>query len=307
MSLEQYCSGTKRMVVQKPDATAYEAVRALSANHVGAVIVQDKGRVVGIVTDRDLAFRTIGANLDARQTRLHDVMTPDPVTISINETEEQAAMLMRAQHVRRIPIVQGERAAGIVTLDDLLITGAVDLDTAAEIVESQLAEPAKLKPAGVPHPIRLRDSQVVNYRDTKPPTPGEARARHTLQAFQSRLRTALAIADPHRALTAFDVVASGLARRITAGEANDFASQLPRSIQERLLDLPAGPDCSVTSETIVAEMADKLDVEHDDAARLVRLVAAHLADFVAAEEVADIIEQLPTDMKQLFPEDYWIA
>jgi uncharacterized protein (DUF2267 family) len=147
----------------------------------------------------------------------------------------------------------------------------------------------------------------VNFRDSKPPIPGEARARRTLQAFQSRLRAALGIADPHRALTAFDVVASGLARRITAGEANDFASQLPRSIQERLLDLPAGPDVSVTSETIVADMADKLEVEHDEAARLVRLVAAHLADFVAAEEVADIIEQLPTDMKQLFPEDYWIA
>jgi uncharacterized protein (DUF2267 family)/predicted transcriptional regulator len=294
------------MIVQKPDATAYEAVRALSANHVGAVIVQDRGRVVGIVTDRDLACRTIGANLDARHTRLHDVMTPDPVTISSNDTEEQAAMLMRAQHVRRIPIVNRKRAVGIVTLDDLLMTGAVDLDTAAEIVESQLAEPAPLKPPGVPHPIRIRDINVVNYRDTKPPTLGHSRARNKLQVFESRLRSALRIADGQRAMTVFDVVASGLARRVTAGEAKDFAAQLPRSIQEKLLALPAGPDPLVTSETLVRDMAERLEVDRDEAPRLVRLVAARLADFVAAEEVANIIEQLPTDMKQLFPEEYWI-
>jgi uncharacterized protein (DUF2267 family)/predicted transcriptional regulator len=298
MSLEQYCSG-KRMLVQNADATAYEAIRALSANHVGAVIVQDKGRVVGIVTDRDLACRTIGADLDPRRTRLHDVMTSDPATISINETEEQAALLMRARHVRRIPIVSGERAAGIVTLDDLLITGAVDMDTAAQIVESQLAEPSASKPPGVTHPIRIRDVRVGNGTSAEH---GEARARQTLQVFQSRLRKGLGILDPQRALMAFEVVAAGLVRRITPGEAKDFAAQLPRSIQDRLLDLPAGPDLSVTSETIVGEMAEKLEIGQSEALRLVRLVAAHLAEFVTVEEVADIIEQLPAEMKSLFPE-----
>jgi CBS domain-containing protein/uncharacterized protein (DUF2267 family) len=295
MSLEQYCSGTKRLVVQNGDASAYDAVRALSANHVGAVIVQEKGRVVGILTDRDLACRTIGANLDPCQTRLHDLMSPEPVTIDITETEEQAAMLMRARHVRRIPIVDGERAAGIVTLDDLLITGAVDLDTAAQIVESQLAEPAPLKPPGLTHPIR------VGGAPTKPPR-GEVHARQTLQAFQARLRTAVGILDPQRALAAFDVVASGLVRRVTAGQAQNFASQLPQSIQDRLLDLPAGPDLSVTKDTLVTDMAARLEIERDQAEMLVRRVADCLTDFVSVPEVANLIEQLPADMKDLFLE-----
>jgi uncharacterized protein (DUF2267 family) len=226
-------------------------------------------------------------------------MSPEPVTISITETEEQAALLMRAKHVRRIPIVSGERPAGIVTLDDLLMTGAVDLNTAGKIVESQLVEPSASKPAGVPYPIRISDSRVGDGRSTER---GEARARQTLQAFQSRLQKALGITDRQRALTAFDVVVSGLVRRITPNEAKDFASQLPRSIQDRLLDLPAGPDLSVTSESIVAELAKELELDHRDAARLARVVAASLADFVSIEEVADLIDQLPTDMKQLFPE-----
>jgi CBS domain-containing protein/uncharacterized protein (DUF2267 family) len=295
MSLEQYCGGAKRLVVQSADVSAYDAVRALSANHIGAVIVEDKGRVVGIVTDRDLACRTIGADLDPRQTRLHDVMSPGPVTIPIDATEEQAARLMRARHVRRLPIVDGVRAAGIVTLDDLLLTGAVNLDEAAQIVESQLAEPAPLKPPGVIHPIRTHD------RATKSPR-GESHARQTLQAFQARLRTALGILDPHRALAAFDVVASGLVRRVTPGEALDFASQLPLSIQDRLLERPAGPDPSVTSDTIIAEMASRLEIDNEDAERIVRRVTKCLTEFVSVTEVSNLVEQLPADMKQMFPE-----
>src|SRR5687768_18615770 len=119
MSLERYCMG-KRLLVQRPDVSAYEAVQALTTNHLGTVLVQDRGRIVGIVTDRDLALRTIGANLDPKQTPLRDVMSPGPVTLSIQDDEQQAIALMQARHVRRIPIVEDGHTAGMVTLDDLL-------------------------------------------------------------------------------------------------------------------------------------------------------------------------------------------
>ncbi len=142
------------MVVQNWSTTAYEAARAMGNNHIGAIVVQESGRIVGIVTDRDLALRVIGFDLDPKEVLLHDVMTPEPVTLSIADSEEQAAMLMRASHARRIPILNGGAAAGIVTLDDLILSGSIDLVTAAEIVEVQLAEPAASKPAGVTHPTR---------------------------------------------------------------------------------------------------------------------------------------------------------
>lgn len=109
---------------------------------------------MGLLTDRDLALRVIGLELDPKQTLLHDIMSPEPVTLSPEDTEQQAVMLMRARHVRRIPIVEDGRIVGIVTLDDLLLAGSVDRATAAEIIEAQLAEPSELKPPGVPHPVR---------------------------------------------------------------------------------------------------------------------------------------------------------
>ena len=58
MSLERYAS--KRMVVQTPNTTVYDAVRAMEANHIGVVVVHDGEDVKGLVTDRDLALRVIG-------------------------------------------------------------------------------------------------------------------------------------------------------------------------------------------------------------------------------------------------------
>jgi uncharacterized protein (DUF2267 family) len=58
----------------------------------------------------------------------------------------------------------------------------------------------------------------------------------------------------------------------------------------------------VTRETIVAELAQKLELDHLEAARLARLVASSLIDFVSVEEITDLLAQLPADLKQLFPE-----
>jgi hypothetical protein len=60
MGLDQYCFD-KRPLTLAADATAYEALCALERNHVGAVMVEEYGRLVGIVTDRDLALRVCGA------------------------------------------------------------------------------------------------------------------------------------------------------------------------------------------------------------------------------------------------------
>jgi signal-transduction protein with cAMP-binding, CBS, and nucleotidyltransferase domain len=122
---------------------------------VGAVIVHDGKRVVGIVTDRDLALRVMSAALPPERTTLQDVMTPNPITLPISASEAQAVMLMRAHHVRRIPIVDGARVAGIVTLDDLLMSGAINGENAGAIIEAQLREPAAAKPAGDLYPMRL--------------------------------------------------------------------------------------------------------------------------------------------------------
>src|SRR5262249_17329685 len=119
MSLEKY--RRHRLVVLHPNESAYGAARAMEANHVGVVLIEEKGVLRGIATDRDLALRVIGRGLDAPRTPLVAVMTPGPSTLPVTEGEHAAAELMRIRRVRRVPILEGERLVGLVTLDDLML------------------------------------------------------------------------------------------------------------------------------------------------------------------------------------------
>lgn len=296
MSLEKYCRG--RLIVLQTSDTAFQAARAMDSNHVGTVMVHSKGRVLGMVTDRDLALRVVGRGLDPLQIRLHDVMTPDPATVEIDQSEGEAAALMRGMLVRRLVILDRGRLAGIVTLDDLLINGAIDPGDARGIIINQLSERSAAKPEGLVRPARLsrRGNGAHSARRRV-----ERRAQ-TLHAFVARLQDELDLGDPQDALDAFEVVASNLVRRLTPGEAKDFAAQLPGALRERLLEVRSGPDRAVTLERIETELAQRLELDRESARRLALLVGRSLRDFISPGELADVRSQLPRGMQQLIPE-----
>jgi CBS domain-containing protein len=93
----------------------------LKDNNVGCLIVENDGKLCGILTDRDIALKVTGAQKEARVTKVADVMTPDPVRISIDKDLQHLMSLMHAFQVRRVPIVDGyDTTLGIVTVDDLI-------------------------------------------------------------------------------------------------------------------------------------------------------------------------------------------
>ena len=84
-------------------------------------MVEQNGKLCGILTDRDIALRVAGTGKDSRTTRVKEIMTPDPIRISADKDLPQLTALMHAYHVRRVPIVNGfDTTLGIVTLDDLV-------------------------------------------------------------------------------------------------------------------------------------------------------------------------------------------
>jgi uncharacterized protein (DUF2267 family) len=128
----------------------------------------------------------------------------------------------------------------------------------------------------------------------------QSRAGRALHDFSKQLCDDLGVEDPQRALTAFEVVATALVQRLTSAEAHDFVAQLPSLMRERLAGLPAGPDVSVTRESLEADMAMRLDLDPERAAAIVRRVAVSIGDFVTEAEVEHVIAQLPREMKEIF-------
>lgn len=133
-----------RAIVVDADATVSQAARMMRAAVVGALPVVSVGRLVGIVTDRDLAVRVLARDLDGRELCVREVMSKNPVTCLPGERVKQAAELMRRHEVRRLVVVdEALEPIGLLSVDDLALypeTGALALEVLAHVPEERGVE-----------------------------------------------------------------------------------------------------------------------------------------------------------------------
>jgi CBS domain-containing protein len=101
-------------------ASAAQAAAAMRDHDVGSILVNgDDGRLVGIVTDRDLAVRCMADGHDPALMKVNQLCTTDPATLDPSHSVEEAIRTMGDKHVRRMPVVKDHRAIGMVSLGDL--------------------------------------------------------------------------------------------------------------------------------------------------------------------------------------------
>ena len=139
MSLQAYCR--KTVVRISPETNITEACQLLEQNNIGCLIAEREGRLCGIVTDRDIALRVTGTKRDPDKTKVQEIMTPDPIRISVDKDVHHLTALMHAYHVRRGPIVNGfDTTLGIVTLDDLIAQLGDDLSEIGKAISEEFPE-----------------------------------------------------------------------------------------------------------------------------------------------------------------------
>ena len=119
MSLREFC--TRPVVNVSPKSTISDACRLLEEYNIGCLVAQEDGKISGILTDRDIALKVAGQRKDPERTKVGEIMSLDPVRISVDKNIHDLTTLMHAHHIRRVPIVDGgDKVMGIVTLDDLI-------------------------------------------------------------------------------------------------------------------------------------------------------------------------------------------
>ncbi|GAB4085433.1 CBS domain-containing protein [Myceligenerans cantabricum] len=118
------------------DDSVQVAAQAMSADDIGAVLVEEGDRVAGLVTDRDLAVRGIAAGRGP-EASVRSVMSDRLVAVGPHDTVDAAVRVIRDAAVRRVPVMDGENAVGIVSLGDL----AMALDPRSALSDVSSAEP----------------------------------------------------------------------------------------------------------------------------------------------------------------------
>ena len=128
---------TPRVVAVRPDASLVEAAQVMRAEDIGDVLVAEDGRVVGVLTDRDIALRAVADGADPLTVSARAVCTPDPVVVGPDDPVSTAVDLMRGHADRRLPVVADGRPVGMVSLGDL----AVAQDPTSALADISQAEP----------------------------------------------------------------------------------------------------------------------------------------------------------------------
>ncbi|MGW3150653.1 CBS domain-containing protein [Streptomyces sp. NPDC001177] len=112
---------TSVLVTVEPVASVAAVARQMRDQDVGVVLVTEQGHLRCLVSDRDLVVRALAEGVDPEQTTVVQACSEDLVTIAPDDSLGQAVALMREHSVRRLPVVEGDRPVGIVSLGDLAI------------------------------------------------------------------------------------------------------------------------------------------------------------------------------------------
>ena len=102
-----------------PDISVTECVSRMNELRIGAMLVMENERLLGIFTERDAITRVLGAGLDPINTKISEVMTKNPVCVSITTNLEEARGIISSRRIRHLPIVEGDKVLGVVSSGDL--------------------------------------------------------------------------------------------------------------------------------------------------------------------------------------------
>lgn len=125
-----------KLETHAPDAPLSVIAKTMKQKDVGVVPIVDKDKLVGLITDRDIALRALADGKDIAQLRAKDVMTKSPDTCQDSDTIYAAVKLMEAKRVRRLPVLNKERAlVGMLSLGD--VSAALSNEMSGRLVKAQ--------------------------------------------------------------------------------------------------------------------------------------------------------------------------
>jgi CBS domain-containing protein len=112
--------GSSHVWTISPDATVFEAIQMMSDKNIGAVLVTDEGRLVGIISERDYTRKVALKGKTSKELKVHEIISEGVLSVTPQHTIEECMRLMTERRVRHLPVLESDRILGIVSIGDLV-------------------------------------------------------------------------------------------------------------------------------------------------------------------------------------------
>ncbi len=111
---------TKNVITTTKDKTAYHIAKLMEKHNIGSVIIANKDKIEGIITEKDLVRKVIALNICPSNIKAKDIMTTNLITGVPDQTVAEVNRILNLNNIRRLPIIEDGRLVGIVTTTDLI-------------------------------------------------------------------------------------------------------------------------------------------------------------------------------------------
>src|SRR5467141_160775 len=103
-----------------PDAMVFDAIQMMAEKNIGALLVTDKGKLVGIISERDYTRKVALKGKSSKETPVHDILSTPIISSTPHHTIEEGMRLMTVNRVRHLPVLEGDAVLGVVSIGDLV-------------------------------------------------------------------------------------------------------------------------------------------------------------------------------------------
>jgi CBS domain-containing protein len=122
-----------------PDATVFEAIQLMAEKNVGALLVTLEEKLIGVVSERDYSRKVALKGKSSRETKVREIISSPVVSVASSHSVEECMRLMTTHRIRHLPVLEGDKLVGIVSIGDLVNWTISAQDAAIEQLQSYIA------------------------------------------------------------------------------------------------------------------------------------------------------------------------